>query len=95
MFSLYVFATLQLELTLPFFLAYQSRFDGMPFPTGSADGSQYYSYETGALYGTAATTPVRRCARDAAAIFEIQHTIILSSRVLVLRITYASQAPCT
>jgi hypothetical protein len=37
-------------LTNPLFLAYDSRFATMPFPVGSPDGPQYYSYETGPLH---------------------------------------------
>jgi hypothetical protein len=40
-----------LEVTLPdLFLAYDTRFAGMPFPTGSPDGPQYYSYNVGPVH---------------------------------------------
>ena len=35
---------------LDLFTAFNARFAAMPFPAGSADGPQYYSYETGPLH---------------------------------------------
>lgn len=37
----------ELEPSLPLFQAYDARFASMPFPAGSADGPQYFSYEAG------------------------------------------------